>query len=83
MSKLAIAKLAVQAVTSLGVSKVIMDIIKNNANVETAADSVRVAAGSLVLGSMIVEHASDHVSTQFDKVLAWHTERQTAETSTE
>ena len=79
---LPVAKLAIHLVASLGVTKVVNDIIKNNTTVVTTVDAVKVATGSLVLGSMIVEHASDHVNRQWINVSDWY-ERRKAEKSEE
>ena len=80
--KLPIVKLAVHVIASLGVSKVINDIIQSNTNVETTADAVRVAAGSVVIGSMIAEHASNHVQARLDALSAWHASRKATEVPT-
>lgn len=72
---LPIAKLAVNLISSVGVSKVVNDIIRNNTNVATTADAVKVAAGSLVLGSMIADHASKHVNDRVDSAVAWYQSR--------
>lgn len=71
-------RLATQIAASIGVSKVIGDVIKNNTNVQTTADAVKVWAGSIVIGSMIAEHASTHVNRRFDEVLAWRKSRETS-----
>lgn len=71
-----LAKVGVHILASLGVSKVVKDIIVNNTNVVTTADGVKVIAGSLVLGSMIAEHASNHVNRQFDKAYEWYQRRE-------
>jgi hypothetical protein len=65
MSNVALLKGAVHIVGALGVQKVVGDIIKNNTVVVSTADKVLVSAGSLVLGSMIGEQASKHVSHVF------------------
>lgn len=70
-----ITKLAVHLVSSVGVSKVVNDIIRNNTDVLTTADAVKVAAGSLVIGSMIAEQASEHVTRRLDAVLTWYASR--------
>jgi hypothetical protein len=70
-SGLPVAKLAVHLVASLGVTKVLNDVIRNNTTVVTTADAVKTAVGSLVLGSMVVEKASDHVNRQWDGVSNW------------
>lgn len=72
---LPIVRLTTHLVASVGVSKVINDIIKNNTDVVTTADAVKVATGSIVLGSMLAEHAMKHVNNRVDAVAAWHAER--------
>ncbi len=74
-STLPVVKLAVQFVSSVGVSKVVHDIIKLNTNAETTADAVKVLTGSIVIGSMIAEHASKHVNDRMDAVVAWNESR--------
>lgn len=76
-----VARLAVHLISSVGVSKVVNDIIKNNTNVVTTADAVKVAAGSLVIGSMIAEHASKHVNNRVDAAIAWYIDRKDENTS--
>jgi|GEM_PF-5617892 hypothetical protein len=83
MSGLPVAKLAVHLVASLGVTKVLNDIIRNNTTVVTTADAVKVATGSLVLGSMVVEKASDHINRQWDNVSGWLEARKAEENDEE
>jgi hypothetical protein len=66
-----IIRLAANVVGSLGVAKVVGDVIKNNTNVVTTMDQIKVVAGSLVIGSMIVDHASNHVNEQINNAHAW------------
>lgn len=73
--KLPLIKLAAHLVASVGVSKVVNDIISNNTRIETTADAVKVWTGSVVIGSMIAENASNHVSNRIDSVVAWHESR--------
>lgn len=72
---LPMARLAVHAVASLGVTKVVHDIIKFNTSVTSTFDAVRVATGSLVIGSMVAEVASKHVNDRINDVVAWNNER--------
>lgn len=81
-SAIPIAKLAVHVVSSIGVSKVVNDIIKNNVTVVTSTDAVKVAAGSIVIGSMVAEKASNHVNERMDAIAAWIAKRKTQETTT-
>jgi hypothetical protein len=80
---LPVARLAVHLISSVGVSKVINDVIKNNTDVVTTADAVKVAAGSIVIGSMIAEHASKHVNERVNEVFAWYKNRKDASTVTQ
>jgi hypothetical protein len=72
MFSLASTKLAVNIVSALGVSKVIGDIVKNNTTVLTGSQKFLVNAGGLVLGSMVVEQACNHVNRTIDDVVEWH-----------
>jgi hypothetical protein len=77
------ARLAVNLAASIGMSKVVHDFIRNNVTVVTTADAVKVAAGSLVIGSMVAEHASKHVNSRIDSVIAWHENRKEDKPTTE
>lgn len=67
MSKLAFVKLAADVVTGVGVSKIVHDIISNNVTIISNGDRIKVAVGSMVIGSMIAEAASSHVHAKIDK----------------
>ena len=75
MTTFTIVKAGVHIVSALGVTKVLGDIVRNNVTVVTTTDKVLVNAGSLVLGSMIVEAASKHVNEQIEHVITWHANR--------
>jgi hypothetical protein len=77
---LKVANVAVQVVAGLGVSKVINDVIVNNTNVITQADAVKVAAGSLVLGSMVVDASTAHVNDRITALANWFSKRKTEST---
>lgn len=82
MSKLSIAKLAINLITGAGISKIVNDIITTNTIIETTEDTVKVAVGSIVLGSMIADHASDHVNAKIDWVAEMWENRQTIKAAT-
>ncbi len=82
MSSLSLTKLAINIVASLGVSKVVGDIVKNNTTVITTSQKLLVNAGGLVLGSMIVEQACDHVNTTIDQVVEWRKREKKEESTT-
>jgi hypothetical protein len=68
MTKLGIAKLVINIAAGLGVSKITNDIITTNTTVNDNGDKIKVAIGSLVIGSMVGEMASDHVNAKIDAV---------------
>lgn len=75
MLNLGTIKFAVHVIASLGVSKVVNDIIVNNTTVVTTIDQVRVAAGSLVIGSMLADTMSKHVDMRVNEIVAWNEKR--------
>ena len=66
---LPLAKFAAQAVTGLGVSKILGDIINNNVAITTTVQKVTVKVGSFVLGSMLVEATSKHIDRTVDEAM--------------
>jgi hypothetical protein len=69
-------RLAAQVFASVGVSKVVNDLIRNNTSVITTADAVRVWAGSVVIGSMIADSAAKHVDDRLNEVLEWRRKKE-------
>jgi hypothetical protein len=74
-----VGKLLIQAVGTLGVHKIVNDIVVNNTTVVTTFDAIRVAAGNLVLSSMLMEVASNHIDRRFDEAAAWMEKRKEEE----
>lgn len=72
--KLSTVKFVTNIVTGAGVSKVVNDVIRNNTTVETTTDAVKVGIGSVVLGSMIADKATEHVFAKIDAADRWITE---------
>jgi len=66
-------KTVVNVATSIGVTKVVRDIIQNNVTVETTADQAKVLIGSFVLGGMIAERATERTEEQIDKLTELYT----------
>lgn len=75
MSKLSVAKYAINIITGIGVSKIVNDAIKMNTNVENTEDSIKVFVGSVVVGSMVADRASGHVNDKVDAVVEWWNSR--------
>ena len=81
MNELMLAKLATQLVAGMGVSKILGDIVSRNVVVVTTLEKVTVKAGTFVLGSMLVEQSTNHVTQQIDNLAAWYQSRKSADTS--
>jgi hypothetical protein len=75
MSALAIAKVGVQIVAGLGVTRVVTQVIQNNTTIVTTVDKILVNTGAFVLGSIVVDHASDRVTYAMDKFIDWSEKR--------
>ena len=67
-----IAKIAGQLVGTVGVTKVVGDIIRNNVTIVTRMDSARVTVGSFVISSIAMDYTARHVSEYVDRAYAWH-----------
>jgi hypothetical protein len=65
-STLGTVKLAINIVGSLGVGKILSDVVKNNTTIVTPLDKLLVNSGTLVLGTMIGQKAKEHVDTTID-----------------
>lgn len=78
-----IAKLAVHVAASVGVSKVVGDIIRNNVTVVTTADAVKVITGRFVIGAIVAESASKLVNARFNEAAEWYAGRKNEETTDE
>lgn len=70
-----IAKLSAQFVASIGVGKIVSGIVKNNVVVTTTVEKVVVGAGSLVLGSMLVEQTTQHIERVSNDLTSWFEKR--------
>lgn len=70
--KIKLFKMAAQITTTIGVGKVVRDIINMNTVVETTADAVKVNVGSFVIGGMVAENAHEHVNRRIDGAIAWY-----------
>jgi hypothetical protein len=75
MSNMPLTRLVVQLVASVGVSKVVNDVIKNNVTVTSTFQQVNVWTGSIVIGSLIGDVASKHVDDRTTQVINWYQAR--------
>ena len=69
MNALEIAKAAASMVVGIGTSKIVHSVIDNNVDTVTVVDKVTVAAGSIVIGSMVGEATKKHLDTQIQAVV--------------
>lgn len=74
MSKLDLAKAAVNFVVSAGVTKIVGGIIVNNTNPEKVTDIVSIYVGGAALGMMVAHHTKEYTSKTIDEAAAWWTE---------
>lgn len=72
MKALEITKFAASAVVGVGTSKIVHSIIDNNTEAESAVDTVTIAAGSLVIGSMAADATKKYLDEKIDAVVAWY-----------
>lgn len=83
MTKLDIVKSVAQFATCVGVGKVTHDVIKNNVNIDSTEDRIKVAVGSFVLGGMLADVAVRHVHTMIDDTVTNWKNRKVAKNATE
>ena len=74
-SSLPLGRLAVQVISTIGVSKVVNDIIVNNTNVQTTADAIKVWTGSLVIGAVVIETTTNFVDAKMTQFATWNEKR--------
>jgi hypothetical protein len=71
MTKLELTKTLVNVVVGAGTTKIVSGIIKNNTNPETITDTVTIASGSIVLGSMAADASKQYTSDKLDQIADW------------
>lgn len=72
MKALEIAKYAASTVVGVGTSKIVHSIIDNNTEAEGAVDTVTIAAGSIVIGSMAADATKKYLDEKIDAAVAWY-----------
>ena len=72
MKALEITKFAASAVVGAGTSKIVHSIIDNNTEAEGAVDTVTIAAGSIVIGSMAADATKKYLDEKIDAAVAWY-----------
>lgn len=72
---LPLARLGVHIVSTLGVTKVVGDVIRSNSIANTTADVLRLRVGEVVISSMILSHAKVYLDEQIDNAVSWYENR--------
>lgn len=72
MNALDIAKYAASMVVGIGTSKITHSIINNNVARETVIDQVTIAAGSLVIGSVVADVTKKHLDDKINGAVDWY-----------
>lgn len=69
MVNVTVVKTVAQIIGGLGVSKVVGQVIQNNTTIVTVTDAILVRAGSLVISSIAIDHATSHIGDIFDNIV--------------
>ena len=77
MLSVPVVRLLAQVAGSVGVSKVVNDVIRNNTTILTTAYAVRVWCGSVVIVSMIADNATRHINDRINEVVEWRHKQET------
>lgn len=72
MNALDIAKYTASMVVGIGTSKITHSIINNNVARETVIDQVTIAAGSLVIGSVVADVTKKHLDDKINGAVDWY-----------
>lgn len=72
---LPVAKFSVQIAASIGVSKILAGIVKNNVIITTTIEKITVNTGTLVLGSMLIDQSAKHIEEVSNNAVAWFKNR--------
>lgn len=67
MNKLDVLKAATSAIVGLGTKKIVGDIIRNNTNPQSIADTVTNSAASWTITGMIVEKTKSFTDSKIDE----------------
>lgn len=71
MTKIELAKKAVNIVVSVGTGRIIGQVIKSNTHPETTVDVVTMAAGAYALGGLVAAETSKYTDGQIDAAVQW------------
>lgn len=74
-----LARFALQAASTIGVTKVVHDIIRNNTDIVVPAHKAMVWVGTFVIGGMVTDQAATYVDGKVDKFIEWNELRKAAD----
>lgn len=74
MTKLELTKNVAATVVGLSTSRIVGQVIKNNANMETAVDQAAAAAAAFALGGIAADRAKEYTDKTIDSVVNWYHE---------
>lgn len=69
ITKLVIAKKVVTWTVSFGVGKIVRAVIDNNTDPVKTIDKIAIAAGSMALGGLVADLASDYTDAKIDALV--------------
>jgi hypothetical protein len=77
-------KFAAHVASTIGVGKVIKDVISNNVTVVSGIDKAAVTVGTIVLGGVVTEAASRYLTNTFDMMeSSWFEMRESSKAAQE
>lgn len=74
MTKLEITKSAAKFIVGSGTATIVRTIIKNNVPTDDITAKVTVTAGSIALGMMVADVASQYTGAKIDEIANWYNE---------
>lgn len=75
-------KLGIGIAASVGVQKIVKDVVRNSVVVATRADAIKVWTGTFVIGAVIAEQATKHVDSTIDKLAELYEKQQESKDET-
>lgn len=77
MTKTEIAKKVIHIIVTVGVGKIVGDVIKSNTNPESVTDKVTYTAGSYALGGLVAAETVKYADNKINEITAHWTKKDT------
>lgn len=71
MTKLEIAKRAINIAVVIGTGKIVSQVVSNNTNPENVIDEITVTAGSLAIGGLVAAETAKYTDAKIDEIADW------------